>query len=215
EGGGQLTRVEVTEDLVRRALKDEFRDDILRAALAKSTREEQVVFLRKVTEDFGLPNGSDKGSLFEALLAAQDRSLMRHAVLDQAALAKGRPPVHISRDRVVDLLGNDGTLIEVKAVKTAMGKEQMEQLQDYLEVAGKSGRVAGRDGAVRAKRIVYAFVEPEGVVANRTFISKALDGGIVVRVYNRVGKARDFTSSAGSTVDTVDAAIKFAQGYLR
>ncbi len=208
-GGG---RVEITEDLIRRALKDEFRDDILRATLAKPTREEQVVFLRKVTEDFGLPNGSDKGSLFEALLAAQDRSLTRHALLEQAALAKRRPPIHISRDRVVDLLANDGTLIEVKAVKTAMGKEQMQQLQDYLAVANRGGEVAGRSGGVRAKRIVYAFMEPEGVAANRTFIDRALNDGATIRVYNRVGASRDFARRGSGTIE---AAMEFAQGYKR
>lgn len=208
-GGG---RVEITEDLIRRALKDEFRDDILRATLAKPTREEQVVFLRKVTEDFGLPNGSDKGSLFEALLAAQDRSLTRHALLEQAALAKRRPPIHISRDRVVDLLANDGTLIEVKAVKTAMGKEQMQQLQDYLAVTNRGGEAAGRSGGVRAKRIVYAFIEPDGVAANRTFIDRALNDGATIRVYNRAGASRDFARRESGTIE---AAMEFAQGAKR
>jgi hypothetical protein len=195
-------KAEINEDLIRRALKDEFRADFLRAALAKPTRDEQVTFLRTVTEDL---NPADKGNLLEELLAAHDPGLARHAVLDQAALASGRPPVRISKDRVADLVGEDGTLIEVKAVKTKMGREQEEQLRDYLKVMKGEGRVPYNQGTVVAKRLVYAFMEPEGVLANRAFIAEALGERVVIRVYNKAGFTREFIRPM-----SVDDAISFA-----
>jgi hypothetical protein len=203
-------KAEINEDLIRRALKEEFRADIVRAALAKPTREEQVVFLRKFTDDFGFTNSSDKGNLSEALLAGQDPSLARHAVLDQAKLAAGNPPVHISKDRVVDLLDGDGTLIEVKAVKTKMGKEQEEQLTDYLAVREKEAALSYKDETVSAKRLVYAFLEPEGVLANRVFIGGALEKGVTIRVYNKAGLSREF--SARFSIDDV---VSFAVSTTR
>lgn len=200
-------KADLNEDLIRRALKEEFRADIVRAVLAKPTREEQVTFLRKVTDGFGFTNAADKGNLFEELLAGQDPSLLRHAVMDQARLASGRPPVHISKDRVVDLLGSDGTLIEVKAVKTKMGREQEEQLTDYLTVREREVELPYKNRMVMTKRLVYAFLEPEGVLANRNFISKALEKGATVRVYNRAGFCRDFGQRRSSIGEVVSFAV--------
>lgn len=199
-------KAEVNEDLVRRALKEEFRGDILRSALAKSSREEQVVFLRKVTEEFGLTNGSDKGNLFEALLAEQDKTLARHAVMDQARLAGMDPPVTISKDRVVDLLGPDGTLTEVKAVKSTMGQEQKEQLDDYLAVVNREAGVPYRGKLVAAKKLVYAFMEPEGVLANRAFIKEAMKEGASIRVYNKAGLAKEFNGDSSTIEDVMSFA---------
>jgi hypothetical protein len=198
-------KADLNEDLIRRALKEEFRADIVRAVLAKPTPEEQMTFLRKVTDGFGFTNAADKGNLFEELLAGQDQSLLRHAVMDQARLASGQPPVHISKDRVVDLLSSDGTLIEVKAVKTKMGREQEEQLGDYLVALEKEAKLLYKDGTVRADRLVYAFMEPEGVLANRNFIGRVLDKGAIVRVYNKAGFSREFASRS-----SVEEVISFA-----
>jgi hypothetical protein len=185
-------KADVNEDLIRRALKEEFRADILRAALKPSGREEQVLFLRKLTEDFGFTNASDKGNLFEALLAAQNKSMARHAVMDRARLAAMDPPVIIRKDRVVDLLSPDGTLTEVKAVKTTMGQEQKDQLDDYLEVVKGGVELSYRGGMVKAERLVYAFMEPEGVLANQAFIHEALNRSVVIRVYNKAGLFKEF-----------------------
>ncbi len=200
-------KTEVNEDLIRRALKEEFRADILQAALKQSSREEQVLFLRKLTEDFGFTNASDKGNLFEALLAAQNKSLVRHAVMDQARLAAMNPPVIISKDRVVDLFGPDGTLTEVKAVKTTMGKEQEEQLRDYLKVVKRKVELPYRGRFVESKRLVYAFMEPEGVIANRAFIKEAIDGGATIRVYNKAGLAKEFNEDSSMIQDVMSFAL--------
>jgi hypothetical protein len=200
-------KAEVNEDLIRRALKEEFRADILQAALKPSGREEQVLFLRKLTEDFGFTNASDKGNLFEALLAAQEKSLVRHTVMDRARLAAMDPPVIISKDRVVDLFGPDGTLTEVKAVKTTMGKEQEEQLRDYLKVVERKVELPYRGKLVESKRIVYAFMEPEGVFANQAFIKKAMDGGATIRVYNKAGLAKEFNEGSSTIQDVMSFAV--------
>jgi hypothetical protein len=200
-------KADLNEDLIRRALKEEFRADIVRAVLAKPTREEQVTFLRKVTDGFGFTNAADKGNLFEELLAVQDPSLLRHALMDQTRLASGRPPAHISKDRVVDLLGSDGTLIEVKAVKTKMGREQEEQLTDYLEVRDNQAKLPYRGEMVGAKRLVYAFLEPDGVLANQTFIQEALKGGATIRVYNRAGFFREFERRRSSIEEVLSFAM--------
>jgi hypothetical protein len=113
--------------------------------------------------------------------------------------------VRISKDRVADLVGEDGTLIEVKAVKTKMGREQEEQLRDYLEVTKGEAKVPYNQGTVIAKRLVYAFMEPEGVVANRGFIRDALRDDVIVRVYNTAGFSREFTRPS-----SVESVISFA-----
>jgi hypothetical protein len=74
-----------------------------------------------------------------------------------------------------------------------MGREQEEQLRDYLEISQKKAPVPYQRGTVNVSRLVYAFMEPEGVLANRVFISKALGEGVAIRVYNKAGFARDFT----------------------
>lgn len=204
-------KADLNEDLIRRALKEEFRADIVRAVLAKPTREEQVMFLRKVTDGFGFTNAADKGNLFEELLAGQDPSLLRHAVMDQAQLAGRNPPVHISKDRVVDLLGSDGTLIEVKAVKTKMGREQEEQLKDYLAVRRSEADLPYKNGMVMTKRLVYAFMEPEGVLANQSFIQEALKGGGIIRVYNKAGFSREFSEDLSTIQDVMTFAVSTAK----
>ncbi len=104
----------------------------------------------------------------------------------------------LKHDRIMDMLDPDGTIREIKNISGALTERELAQLDDYFKMIGREIDVKDV-GEVVPKKIVYAFVNPEGAAANlKTMGLRMLDPKkgeyISIEVFSRSGKKIDVSA---------------------
>lgn len=150
-----------SEDSVRHALKEAFRNRVLDRTLRELdgrvlTEAESMVRLRTMTEHL---NSSDRGNLTEAWYARRHEGLIAHPEMTRDA-----NPGIVGREgrgvRAPDFLEGE-TLVELKATARGLGPEEVIQINDDLLVCRNAGTVSVNGAAhpVSGLRLVFANLE--------------------------------------------------------
>lgn len=161
---------EVDEEMLRHAIKEELRRDVLKY-LEKLGPEEAAREFQALAKKL---NGSDLGNLGEDWYRARfAQGGEKHAPASRETLASGNPPIAIERDRFIDSLLPDGTVVEIKSIAGKLDERDVMQLEDTLTMLKHNAEIG--KAATKVTKVKYVFTRPEGLKGNLDRIEKLLE----------------------------------------
>ncbi len=185
---------EVDEEMLRHAIKQELRSDVLMYLDSLGPEEAAREFQRLAPK----LNSSDLGNLGEDWYRTRFAlGGVKHPKASREALANMRPPIIIERDRFIDSLLPDGTAVEIKSIAGKLSKREEEQLKDTLTML-EHGAEIGHAGTMVTK-VKYVFTRPEGLKANLNEMERLLKNAklrdkFLCEVFLADGTTRTITS---------------------
>lgn len=187
-----------TVDDIRHAIKEKFRDKIVRQMFeasdgkkldAKASHQK----MRELTENL---NSADKGPITEAWIKKTREAAGAKETAEQVVV-KAEEHKRMKGDRRLDRIEGE-EVNEIKSGESHLDAGEKAELDDHLALVGKEGAtldVRGKPQTV--KKVKWTFTSPEGGRTNADFLEMQLkaNDGFSVEVYNDAHESKVFTKA--------------------